>query len=65
MTPKARMIDAIPGGGLVTTRELMAKTGLSAAAVSAVLRMFGAKPVVEVVSNNGRYFVYELASRET
>lgn len=59
---KARVIDAIPGGGLVTTRELVAKTGLSASAVSAVLRMFGAVPVVEVVSENGRYFVYEVTT---
>jgi len=57
---KAKVIDAMPNGGLITTRELMAKTNLSANAVSAVLRMFGAIPVVEVVSNNGRYFIYEV-----
>lgn len=59
MTPKAAVIDALPDG-LFTTRDLCERTGLPCGQVSPVLRTLGAVPVVEVVSNNGRYFVYEL-----
>lgn len=59
MNTKAQVIDALPNG-LVTTRELMERTGLPAGVVSPILRQLGAVPVVEVVSNNGRFFIYEI-----
>ena len=59
MNNKARVISAL-APGLTTTRDLCAKTGLPASVVSPVLRLIGAEKIIEVVSPNGRFFVYEV-----